>query len=110
MSTSQEFIEYITDMVAPVGHVTASRMFGGALLKVDGKQLGIILLDTLYFKVVDPMLQEAFAKEGSIQFTYTRKDKDTPVIIKNWWQVPDTYMDDEKALIERAQEVLAQVY
>lgn len=110
MATSQEYIEHITDMLSPVGFIEHSRMFGGALLKVEGKQLGVILLDTLYFKVVDPELQEKWKAMGSSQFIYTRKDKTKPVVIQNWWQVPDAYMDDEQGLVELAEVVLEQEY
>ena len=107
MKVSQEFLEYILDMLAPVGQVTATRMFSGVLLKVDGVQLGILFSETLYFKVTDLELQQEYREKGSVQFTYTRKDKVTPVVIKNWWSVPDEAVDSGEELVRLAQEILA---
>lgn len=110
MSTSQEYIEYISDLLSPLGAIEIKRMFGGALLKVEDRQLGVILEDTLYFKVVDPELQDKYRRLGSKQFSYTRRDKDQPVIIKNWWQAPEEALDNEAELVALGEEVLAQAY
>ena len=42
MQTSDDFVEYILESLSPLGKISASRMFGGVLLKVEGRQLGII--------------------------------------------------------------------
>lgn len=83
-------------------------MFGGRLIRIDGRQLGIIANDVLFFKVTDPELQQLYKERGSRQFSYIRKDKDKPVIIKNWWLVPESALDESAQLLELAEEVLAQ--
>ncbi len=108
MSTSAEFTDYVLDQLAAVGIVHTSRMFGGVLLKVDNKQLGIIIADILYFKVKEPELQERFAKMDSEQFSYARKDSDGLVVIKNWWSVPEETLENKDALVGLAYEVLLQ--
>ena len=109
MSTSQEFTDYALELLEPLGkEIEMKRMFGGVLLKVDDKQLGALIDDTIFMKVVDPKLQERFAQYGSKQFSYTRKDKKEPVTIKHWWSVPEYAMESSEALVELAQEVLAQ--
>ena len=108
MSASKEFVEYVLELLEPLGGVKTSRMFGGVLLKVDEKQLGVLFGDTVYFKVVDKKLQERYKDEGSKQFTYIRKDKKDPVIIKNWWSVPDRVMDNSEEMVQLAEEVLKQ--
>jgi len=108
MAVSEEYLEYIKEMLEGVGNVQSRRMFGGALLTVDQKQLGVVLYEELFFKVTETALQKRFKKEGSVQFTYARKDKTDPVVIKNWWKVPERYLDDKKALEELASVVLAQ--
>ncbi|PCI29975.1 hypothetical protein COB55_01185 [Candidatus Wolfebacteria bacterium] len=108
MSASKEFVEYILDLLSPIDDVTTARMFGGALLKVHGKQLGVLFGETVYFKVTDETLQKHYASEGSKQFTYTRKDKKDPVIIKNWWSVPEYAMDNSEEMVRLAEEVLGQ--
>lgn len=81
-------------------------MFGGVLLKVQNKQLGIIIEDQLYFKVTNSEVQKRYESEGSKQFSYTRKDKKDPVVIKNWWSVPEDAMEGGSQLVDLAEEVL----
>ncbi|MBL1434362.1 TfoX/Sxy family protein [Candidatus Wolfebacteria bacterium] len=106
MSTKNEYVEYILDLLAPLGQVETARMFGGTLLKKDGKQLGVVFRDTLYFKVINSDVQKRYKSEGSEQFTYTRKDKKDPVVIKNWWTVPEDSLDNSEKLVLLAEEVL----
>jgi len=109
MSVSKEYLQYVLDLVSSVGDVRTRRMFGGVLLKVGDKQLGILIDETMYFKVVDPEQQEQYKNKGSVQFTYTRKDKKNPVVIKNWWSVPDDAMDNREEMVRLAEEVLRQI-
>jgi DNA transformation protein len=108
MQTSDDFVEYILESLSSLGKISASRMFGGVLLKVEGRQLGIIFKDVLYFKVTDKILQEKFKAEGSEQFVYTKKTDPKPIIIKNWWSAPDRIMDDNTLMVEFAKFVLEQ--
>jgi len=108
MSTSHEFTEYVLDQLSSVGVIQTSKMFGGVLLKVNNKQLGVIIRDTLYFKVKEPELQAKFEAMDSEQFTYSRKDKEEPVVIKNWWSVPEEYLENSQDLNALAYEVLLQ--
>lgn len=110
MATSKDFTEYVLDLLRPLGEITTSRMFSGVLLEVRGRQLGILISDTVYFKVTDVTLQEKYKNEGSEQFMYTRKDKKDPVVIKNWWSVPERAMDSSEEMVELAREVLEQNY
>jgi len=108
MSASKEFVEYVLELLEPIRGITTSRMFGGVLLKVEGKQLGVLFSDTVYFKITDKKLQESYKNEGSKQFTYTRNDKKDPVVIKNWWSVPERAMDNSEEIVQLAEEVLGQ--
>ena len=108
MSTSREFTDYVLDQLASVGVIQTSKMFGGVLLKVNNKQLGVILMDTLYFKVKEPELQERFKEMDSEQFEYTRKDKEEPVVIKNWWSVPEESLENREEVVGLAYDVLLQ--
>lgn len=108
MSVSKDFVEYVLDLLRPLGEIKTSRMFGGVLLKVGSRQLGMLISDTVYFKVTDLTLQKRYKNEGSTQFTYTRKDKKNPIIVKNWWSVPDRAMDSSEEMVQLAKEVLKQ--
>jgi len=106
MPATSEYTSYILDLLSPLGNIEVKRMFGGALLKVENKQLGIIIEDTLYFKVLNSEVQKRYASEGSGQFSYIRKDKKDPVVIKNWWSVPEDSLENSEELVTLAREVL----
>ena len=108
MSTSAEFTDYVLDQLTSIGDIHTSKMFSGVLLKVDTAQLGVIIEDILYFKVIDPDLQTKLKDMGSLQFSYTRKDKAKPVVIKHWWSVPEEILEDRDRLVDLANIVLMQ--
>lgn len=105
MSASREYTTYITDLFSAFGEITVGRMFGGTLLKHHGKQLGIIMNDTLYFRIPEK-LQAQYRKYGSKPFQY--KKKTGMVIVKTYWSVPDEILEDREALIAWAEELLCQ--
>ena len=108
MAASNEFTEYIKGQLQDIGNISARRMFGGTLLELGGKQLGIIINGTLYFRVTNPSMQKQYKQSGSVQFSYTRKDKNKPIVIKNWWSVPEDAIDDTKELKRLAKEIFNQ--
>ena len=108
MSVPDDFTEYILDLLQPIEGIKITKMFGGVLLKVGDRQLGILIGDAVYFKVTDLELHERYKKEGSKQFEYFRKDKKNPVVIKNWWLVPEYAMDSSEEMVQLAEEVLDQ--
>jgi len=108
MSTSDEYVEHILDQLSSVGVIQTSKMFGGVLLKVDNKQLGVIIKDTLYFKVKETELQEKFKELDSEQFEYEKENVAEPVVVKNWWSVPAETIENREELVGLAYEVLLQ--
>lgn len=103
MGASSEFVQYIAESFAPLGTITVGQMFGGALLKCDGKQLGIVMGDILYFRV-PARLQEKYESNGSRPFQY--KKKAGMVTVKAYWSVPDGLLDTPTELVEWAKEIL----
>ena len=108
MSTPREFTNYVIDQLASVGVIQTSKMFGGVLLKVDNKQLGVIIDDVLYFKVKEPELHRKFSQMESDPFEYDRKDRESPVRIRTWWSVPEEILEDRRQVVALAYEVLLQ--
>jgi TfoX/Sxy family transcriptional regulator of competence genes len=47
---SDALVEHCLELLAPLGSVTARRMFGGHGLRVDGLFFGLIVFDRLYLK------------------------------------------------------------
>ncbi len=44
----------------------------------------------------------------SEQFEYKRKDQEEPVVIKNWWSIPEESIENKEELVGLAYEVLLQ--
>jgi len=108
MKTAPEFIDYVLDQLSSVGVILTSKMFSGVVLKVDNKQLGVIIGDTLYFKVKERELQKRFNEMYSIQFSYAPKDGTQRVVSKNLWSVPEGVLENKDELASLAYEVLLQ--
>ena len=108
MANSREYTDYVLDQLESVGVILTTKMFGGLLLKVDNKQLGVISEDVLYFKVKEPELHRKFTQMESDPFEYDRKDRKSPVRIRSWWSVPDEILEDREQLVALAYEVLLQ--
>lgn len=51
MPVSQEYLDYVLDLLSIVGPVTARRMFGGAGLYLKGLFFALVADDALYFTV-----------------------------------------------------------
>ena len=94
MAISSEFRDHILEMLAPLGPVTARRMFGGAGLYLDDTIFGLITSgDVLYFKVDDGNRGDFEAasmgpfvpfEDGRMQMPY--------------WEVPADVLEDADAL------------
>ncbi len=108
MSTSREFTDYVLDQLADVGVIQTSRLFGGMLLKMNNKQIALIVADTLYFKIKEPELQVKFEAMDSEQFVYSENTDTPPTVMKNWWSVPERILRKNKKLTSLAYEVLLQ--
>ena len=103
MSASPEFVDYILDMLEPLGNITKQRMFGGAVIKSSGKQIGVIFGDEFYFKI-DASLQKKYREHGSRPFEYQKKDK--VVQIKSWYLAPEEIMENPEEFLEWAFEAV----
>jgi len=89
MATSNGFIHHITELLAPLGHVVAKRMFGGHGVYVDGLFVAILADDELYLKV-DDLTRADFEAEDCAPFTYDAKGK--PMAM-SYYRAPGEAMD-----------------
>ena len=71
---SREFADYLVELLAPLGPVTAKRMFGGFGLYLDGLMFAIIVDDSLYLKA-DAENRATFAARDMAPFVYERQGK-----------------------------------
>ena len=104
MAAKNEFIEFVTDQLAPLGHVTTRRMFSGAGVYCDGVIFALILRDVLHFRV-DDANRSAYQAEGLKPFSYQAKGR--TVEVGSYWRVPERLFDDPDEMVEWARSALA---
>lgn len=102
MAVSNAFIEMLQEMLAPLGHITARRMFGGASLYCDGTLFALIDDDELYLKA-DASTQKRYEDEGLKPFTY---EGQTGPVSMSYWRAPERLFDDNDEMLDFASEAL----
>lgn len=100
---NNEYCDYLIDLLAPWAIVTAKGMFGGYGLYRHGQIFGIVIDDTLYFKVGD-LNRADYEAAGSEPFTYEAKGKR---VAMSYWQVPAEVLEDSETLCSWAEKAYA---
>jgi DNA transformation protein len=96
---ANDFIEYLKELFAGFGDISARAMFGGHGLYHDGVIIGIVIDDAVYLKV-DAQTREVFEAAGCAPFIYDMKGKPLPM---SYWSVPAEAMDSPHAMRPWAQ-------
>ena len=104
MASSREFITFVADQLASLGHITTRRMFSGAGVYCDGVIFALILRDALFFKVDDGN-RAAYEAEGLESFKYEARGR--TVEIGSYWRVPERFFDDPDEMLEWARAAVA---
>jgi len=105
VAASKEFLSFLIDLLAPLGHVTSRRMFSGAGIYCDGVIFALVLRgDTLYFKVDDGN-RARYRAEGLEPFRYEARGR--TVEVGAYWHVPERLFDDPDEMLEWARAALA---
>jgi DNA transformation protein and related proteins len=103
MAVSQNFLEMLSDLLAPVGAITARKMFGGASLYADGVLFALVDDDVLYLKA-DQTTSARYQAEGLKPFTYEGK---TGPVSMSYWRAPERLYDEPDEMAEWTREALA---
>jgi DNA transformation protein len=104
MAPSADFLEFLTDQLRGLGHITTRRMFSGAGLYCEGVIFALILRDMLYFKV-DDANRAAYEAEGLAPFTYEARGR--TVRMGAYWKIPERLFDEPDEMLEWARGALA---
>jgi DNA transformation protein len=101
MSISNDYLTYVLEQLAPVGPVTARKMFGGAGIYLNGKMFDLIAEDTFYLKV-DNTNRADYEKHGTGPFhPFSNKKMTMP-----YYEVPAEILEDRQELKAWAQKAI----
>ena len=89
---TNEYIEYIKEVLSPYGLVKSRAMFGGHGIYLDNMIVGLIAFGELYFKG-DKETEAFYSKFDTHPFTYEGK-AGKPVSMQ-YWKVPAEVFDSE---------------
>lgn len=106
MAASPEFFEHVSELLAPLGHVSGSRLFGGYGFKYHGIQFALIMGSTLYF-CVDATTRTRYEALGMTPFSYTKQGR--VVQVKKYYAVPEACLDQPDELRRWAREAIQTV-
>jgi DNA transformation protein len=104
MAVSNEYTQFLIEMLVPLGPVKSRRMFGGSGLFADGLMFGLIANEVLYLKV-DDQNQPAFEAEGMEPFTYETKAGKRGVM--SYWQAPERLFDEPDEFVSWARDAVS---
>ncbi len=103
MSASPGFIEYVRELLAPLGDLEEGMFFGGFAFKRGSKQFAMIMGNTLYFCVND-QTRPRYQSMGMKSFSY--KTKRGRVEVKKYFSIPEELFENQDKLIEWANEAI----
>ena len=103
MSSDDAFIEYVKELLAPIGHPRSRKMFGGCGIYLDDMIVGIVADGRLYFKV-DDETKPRFAAAGSAPFVYESNGESYEM---GYWTVPDEALESGDGMAPWARLALA---
>lgn len=90
MPRSHEFVEYLKELLAPLGAIRVKAMFGGHGFYCDEKFFAIVIADTLYLKA-DDETRETFVKAGQKPFVFVMRGTEQQM---SYYTVPAAALDD----------------
>ena len=89
MASSDDFVNHVSELLAPAGRVAIKRMFGGHGVYIDGLFMAIIADDELYLKA-DDVTRADFEAEDCAPFVYSKDGRD---MVMHYYRAPGDAMD-----------------
>ena len=94
MTRHSEFVEFVLELLAPVGAARARAMFGGFGIYQGDNFFAIIVDDKLYFKA-DQVTCGEFTARGLSPFTYMARGKS---ITMQYYEAPPEVFEEPEAM------------
>lgn len=104
MPRRSEYLDWLTEQLAPLGAIRVRAMFGGYGLYCDDLFFAIADDDVLFVKV-DDVSRTEFAAEGLKPFTYPMKDGSISTM--SYYPLPDYALESPPELLIWARKGLA---
>lgn len=99
--SSQDYVEFIKEQLAPIRGIESGRFFGGVGLTADGTQFALLMGNSLYL-VVDDATRPKYERMGSQCFWYTTKKG--RINVKKYYEVPAEVLEDQCQLLALVEE------
>lgn len=103
MRADEGFLEWLRELLEPIGRVGLRRMFGGHGLYLDGLFVAIVVDGRPYFKV-DADSQADFVAAGCAPFVYESGGKRVEM---SYWSVPESALDSAEDMRPWARRAIA---
>lgn len=88
-----EFIEFLKEVLSPLGAIHAKKMFGGYGIYHDGLMFALVEDDVLYLKA-DETTAPLFIARGAAPFQYQRAGK---WVEMSYYQAPEEIYEEVEA-------------
>ena len=98
MARQSEFVQFVLELLAPVGGVRARAMFGGFGIYQRDTIFAIVVDDRLYFRV-DDATRPKFTALGLNPFTYVARGK---AIAMQYYEAPPEVFDAPEVMCSHA--------
>ncbi len=97
-TANSEFVDFLTDLLSPLGGVSARAMFGGWGVYKDGVMFGLVADEQFYLKATEDNIPD-FEAEGCGPFIYYGKGKAMPM---SYWLLPERLYEDQDLFLRWA--------
>lgn len=104
MVATDTFAEFLRELLTPLGRVTMRRMFAKTGVFCDGLMLGMVMDNTLYFRVDDHTRAAFKEAESFAPLSYEEKGC---TIDLSLWRAPERLFDEPDELVTWARVALA---
>lgn len=95
MAKEDAYVEYLHELLDPLGKISSKKMFGGYGVYCNGVMIGLVADELLYLKV-DEQTKPLFSSAGCEPFIYQSKTKD---VAMSYWSVPDDAMESSEQML-----------
>jgi DNA transformation protein len=103
MARRSEFVDYIVELLEPLGVIRARTMFGGWGIYHDGRMIALVAEEMLYLKT-DAVNRPEFEERGLPPFIYHKQGKEYAT---SYYQPPAEALDHPGQLRAWAEKAIA---